>query len=204
MINLEDINTKENLIQDFYRWLFDNNNVVDKSVILEKEVDFSLAPYYTDPYIYYPKQIANFFNTKAMQRLGRVSQLALANDIYPNIYHSRLEHSKGVYNRKLEEFLYHFQDSNWRKYIDENHLKLYLLADLIKMAGHDIGHLPLSHLMETEILSYRGAHEDLGKRIMLEDSEIQNVLLKISPKLDQPEYASCGSKCSVCPLPQGK
>lgn len=145
MINLEDINTKENLIQDFYRWLFDNNNVVDKSVILEKEVDFSLAPYYTDPYIYYPKQIANFFNTKAMQRLGRVSQLALANDIYPNIYHSRLEHSKGVYNRKLEEFLYHFQDSNWRKYIDENHLKLYLLADLIKMAGHDIGHLPYSH-----------------------------------------------------------
>ena len=39
MINLEDIDTKENLIQDFYRWLFDNNNVVDKSVILEKEVD---------------------------------------------------------------------------------------------------------------------------------------------------------------------
>ena len=39
MVNLEDIDTKENLIQDFYRWLFDNNNVVDKSVILEKEVD---------------------------------------------------------------------------------------------------------------------------------------------------------------------
>ena len=183
MINLEDIDTKENLIQDFYRWLFDDNNIIDKSVILEKEVDISLAPYYTDPYIYYPKQIANFFNTKAMQRLGRISQLALANDIYPNIYHSRLEHSKGVYNRKLEEFLYHFQDSNWRKHIEENHLKLYLLADLIKMAGHDIGHLPLSHLMETEILSYRGAHEDLGKRIMLEDLEIQNILLKISPKL---------------------
>ena len=51
MINLEDIDTKENLIQDFYRWLFDDNNVVDKSVILEKEVDISLAPYYTDPYI---------------------------------------------------------------------------------------------------------------------------------------------------------
>lgn len=54
MINLEDIDTKENLIQDFYRWLFDNNNVVDKSVILEKEVDISLAPYYTDPYIILP------------------------------------------------------------------------------------------------------------------------------------------------------
>lgn len=183
MINSEDIDTKENLIQDFYRWLLDDKDIIDKSVDLEKEIDISLAPYYIDPYIYYPKQIANFFNTKAMQRLGRVSQLALANDIYPNIYHNRLEHSKGVYNRKLEEFLYHFQDPNWRKYIEENHLKLYLLADLIKMAGHDIGHLPLSHLMEIEIFSYRGAHEDLGKRIMLEDPEIQNVLLKISPKL---------------------
>ena len=81
LFNLDDIVSKENLIQDFYRWLFDNNNVVDKSVILEKDVDISLAPYYTDPYIYNPKQIANFFNTKAMQRLGRDSQIALANDI---------------------------------------------------------------------------------------------------------------------------
>ena len=37
MINLEDIDTKENLIQDFYRWLFDDNNVVDKSVILDNK-----------------------------------------------------------------------------------------------------------------------------------------------------------------------
>ena len=29
MINLEDINTKENLIQDFDRWLFDDKNVFD-------------------------------------------------------------------------------------------------------------------------------------------------------------------------------
>ena len=42
MINLEDINTKENLMQDFYAWLFDDKNIVDKSVNLEKEVDISL------------------------------------------------------------------------------------------------------------------------------------------------------------------
>lgn len=183
MINLENINTKEDLIQTFYTWLFNDKSINNKSINLEKEIDISLAPYYLDPYIYYPKQIADSFNTKAMKRLGRISQLALANDIYPNIYHSRLEHSKGVYNRKLEEFLYHFQNSNWRKYIEENNLKIYLIGDLIKMAGHDIGHLPLSHLMETEILLYKGAHEELGKRIMLEDQEIHDVLTKISYKL---------------------
>ena len=59
MINLEDIDTKENLIQDFYRWLFDNNNVVDKSVILEKEVDISTILYRS---IYLlPKTNSKFF-----------------------------------------------------------------------------------------------------------------------------------------------
>ena len=183
MIRLEDMDTKEELIKDFFTWLFDDMRIKNKSVSLHKEIDISLAPYYTDPNIYFPKQIADFFETKAMKRLGRISQLALANDIYPNIYHNRLEHSKGVYYRKLEEFLYNYQNLEWRKKIEKNNQKIYLLADLIKMAGHDIGHLPLSHLMEVEIFSYRGAHEDIGKRIMLEDQEIQTLLQKISPEL---------------------
>lgn len=185
MVNLEDIDTKEEIIDKFFNWLFDDELIIDKSVELQKELDISLVQSYTDPYIYYPKQIANLFNTKAMQRLSRISQLALANDIYPNIYHNRLEHSKGVYNRKLEEFLYNFNNEDWRNIIEKSNKKIYLLADLIKMLGHDIGHLPLSHLMEIELLSYKGAHEDLGKRIMLEDSEIQQVLRQISPKLPE-------------------
>ncbi len=183
MTNLEDLDTKEKVIEKFFNWLFDDTLIIDKSVELQKELDISLVQSYTDPYIYYPKQIANFFNTQAMQRLSRISQLALANDIYPNIYHNRLEHSKGVYNRKLEEFLYNFNNENWRNMIEKNNKKTYLLAELIKMSGHDIGHLPLSHLMEIELLSYKGAHEDLGKRIMLENQEIQQVLSKISPEL---------------------
>lgn len=183
MERLENMHTKENLIKSFYSWLFDDEKIKSAPLVLEKELDMSLVPYYTDPYIYYPKQIADFFNTTAMQRLGRVSQLALANDIYPNLYHNRLEHSKGVYNRKLEEMLYNFQNKEWKQYIENKNLKIYLLADLIKMAGHDIGHFPLSHLMEMEILSARGAHEILGKRILLENSEIQNVLTNISPDM---------------------
>ena len=37
-----------------------------------------------------------FFETKAMKRLGRISQLGLAINNFPNLYHSRLEHSNGV------------------------------------------------------------------------------------------------------------
>ena len=70
-----------------------------------------------------------------------------------------------------------------KNYIEKHNLKLYLLADLIKMAGHDIGHLPLSHAMEEQIYSSHGAHEILGQRIILEESEIQEILTSISPDL---------------------
>lgn len=184
MLRLEDAENKEQVLQDFFVWLFDDNRIVDKSIALYGEVDFSLCSSYSDPNIYYPAQIKRFFDTKAMNRLGRISQLDLAINNHPNLYHSRLEHSKGVYYKKVEEFFYNFQDSSWRKYIEDNNLKLYLIAELIKMAGHDIGHLPLSHALEEQIIGKRGAHEEIGKRIMLENSEIQEALSCISPCLN--------------------
>lgn len=182
-MNLENLETKEPLIKNFFTWLFDDERIVNKDVTLESEIDLVLSPYYMDANIYYPKQIVDFFNTKAMKRLGRVSQLDLAIDEYDNVYHNRLEHSKGVYYRKLEEMLHNFQNPIWKKKIEDNDMKLYLFAELIKMAGHDIGHLPLSHALEIQILSQRGAHEIIGRRIMLEDPEIQAILTSISPEL---------------------
>lgn len=182
-MNLENVETKEPLIKDFFTWLFDDERIVNKEVILESEIDFTLAPYYMDANIYYPKQIADFFNTKALQRLGRISQLDLAIDEFPNVYHNRLQHSKGVYYRKLEELLYNFQNPSWKKYIENNKMKLYLLAELIKIAGHDIGHFPLSHAFEEVVFSCHGPHEIFGRRIMLENAEIQTLLISISPEL---------------------
>lgn len=173
-MNLENLETKEPLIKDFFTWLFDDDRIINKNVTLETELDLALAPYYMDANIYYPKQIADFFDTKAMKRLGRISQLDLVIDEFPNVYHNRLEHSKGVYYRKLEEMLHNFQNPD---------MKLYLLAELIKMAGHDIGHFPLSHAFEKSIFSCHGPHEIVGQRIMLEEPEIQSVLSSISPCL---------------------
>ena len=176
-MQLENLNSKEQIILEFYNWLF------DKEISLNKEVDLSLAPYYEDPCIYYPDCISELLDTKAFKRLGRISQLSSVIYSNSNAYHNRLEHSKGVYNRKLEEFIYNFQDISWRKNIENSNLKLYLLADLIKMLGHDIGHLPLSHSIESQILKKRGVHELVGKRIMTEDSEINLILSKINPDL---------------------
>lgn len=121
MLRLEDTENKKQALHDFFVWLFDDNRIVDKSITLYDEVDFSLCSNYNDPNIYYPSQIKKFFDTKAMQRLGRISQLgSLAINNFPNLYHSRLEHSKGVYYRKVEEFFYNFQNPSWKKYIEDN------------------------------------------------------------------------------------
>ena len=182
-MNLENQENKEPLIRDFFAWIFDDYRISNKDVILEKEIDLSLVPYYKDAHIYYPKQFSNFFNSKPMKRLARISQLDLVIDAFPNAYHTRLEHSKGVYYRKLEEMLHNFQNPLWKKSIESTNMKLYLLAELIKMLGHDIGHLPLSHALEEAIFNCHGPHEVVGKRIMLEDSEIQSFLKSISPDL---------------------
>ena len=182
-MDIQDIENKEPLIRDFYTWLFDDNRISNKEVNLKSEEDLSLASFYCDSKIYYPEQIAKFFETNAMKRLSRVSQLGTAINNYPYAYHSRLEHSKGVYNRKLEEFLQNFENKNWRKYIEENNLKLHILAELIKISGHDIGHFPLSHAFEENIFNTHSAHEIIGQKIILEDSEIQEVLNSISPEL---------------------
>lgn len=182
-MNLEDLESKEQLIYEFYNWIFQDKRIISKDVVLEKEIDISLAPYYIDANIYYPKQISELFNTTAFKRIGRISQLSRMIDIHENVYHNRLEHSKGVYYRKLEEMLYNFQNSEWKSYIEQNDLRIYLLADLIKMLGHDIGHLPLSHALEEQIYNTHGAHEIIGKRIMLENKEILNILNAISPDL---------------------
>ena len=181
MLRLENVENKKQAFQIFFMWLFDDDRIIDKSIVLYDEIDFALCSSYCDPNIYYPAQIKRFFDTQAMNRLSRISQLGLAINNHPNLYHSRLEHSKGVYYRKVEEFFYNFQDSSWKKYIEDNNLKLYLIAELIKIAGHDIGHLPLSHALEEQIIGKRGAHEKIGKRIMLENEEIQDVLSSISP-----------------------
>ena len=74
----------------------------------------------------------------------------------------------------LEFYMRQFQKKDW---IEKNSLesdKLKILADIMDMASHDIGHNVCSHALEKLIASYKGAHEILGKRILQENLENMN------------------------------
>ncbi|MBP3707319.1 MAG: hypothetical protein J6J36_01760 [Clostridia bacterium] len=180
MIDLCECKTKKEKINEFFKWLLDKDNVE-----LQSELDLSLASSYYDPNIYYPKELCAFFNTKAMRRLGKISQLGLVLIENKYCYHNRLEHSKGTYNKKVEELIFLCSNPEYRKYIEDNNMKIYLIAELIKEAGHDIGHLPLSHIIEYRIIHHKGYHEIIGKRILTEDPEIQRALSKIDSRLPE-------------------
>ena len=168
MESLNNQRNKRQIVEEFFKWVLNKNDVV-----LYEELDLSLAPDYYDPNIYYTKEIYDFFNTDAMKRIGRVNQLGLVIIESENCYHNRLEHSKGTYNRKLEELIYLASNPEYRAYIEKNNLKLYLIAELIKEAAHDMGHLPLSHVMEVQVMGRRDFHEDIGKKLLLEDEQIR-------------------------------
>ena len=179
-MHFQDMESKQEIYKTFFKWLLEKD-----SITLKKEFDLSLAPFYEDPAIYYPTEFEPFFETKAMQRIGKISQLGSCLVSVPTAYHSRLEHSKGTFNRKIEELITSFQDPKYKNYIEQNNLKVYLLAELIKEAGHDIGHLPLSHVLEIQITHRRDFHEEIGKRILTEDKEITKTLSNIHPDLPE-------------------
>lgn len=180
MIDLCECKNKKEKINEFFKWLFDNDNIE-----LQSEIDLALASSYYDPHIYYPKELTDFFDTRAMRRLEKISQLGLVLIENKSCYHNRFEHSKGTYNKKVEELIFLCSKPEYRKYIEDNNMKLYLIAELIKEAGHDIGHLPLSHVIEYRILHHKGYHEVIGKRILMEDPEIQIALKKIDYRLPE-------------------
>ncbi len=175
MTRIEDIPNKSELIKQYYQWLLDSD-----TVSLEKELDLTLAPSYDDPYIYYPECMHDIFHTQALQKLGRITHLSAMYHIYPNAYHSRLEHSIAAYGKKQEEHIYLWRDNPlFVEYVEKNNLKKYLLAEEVKMLYHDVGHLPFSHVAEHEIIGKKGVHEEIGLDILLTDPEVLNAAAQL-------------------------
>lgn len=171
--------TKEEY-EEFFAWLFDNQDVC-----LEKEVDISKCLEYQEPYIYYTPEIKAFFETKPMRRLGRIGQLANCSMNNPNASHTRLTHCKGAYQKLLEFYMLQYKKSSWREKNSDEESRLKVLADMMDMASHDIGHNVCSHALEKLISSCKGAHEILGDRILHENAEVVNAFNNIHPKLLQ-------------------
>ena len=78
-------------------------------------------------------------NTRLLQRLRGIKQLALANLVHPGAVHTRFDHTLGVCHvaGQMADALD----------LDEEEKRLVRLAALL----HDVGHGPLSHVSETSL-----------------------------------------------------
>lgn len=105
--------------------------------------------------IKYEDQEEKILNSKIMQRLRRIKQLALANLVYPGANHTRFEHSIGVMAiaSKMADKLE----------LDDDRKKLVRLASLL----HDMGHGPFSHVSEQVLSEYIG--DDVKKNYDIEE-----------------------------------
>lgn len=106
-------------------------------------------------------------DTPLFQRLRRIHQLALTKYVYPMAENSRFVHSVGAMH--CATALYSGAIKN-RQYEDEDHCIHLRLAALL----HDVGHLPFSHAVESQLLKPEGIvnpqvkvkHEQVGQYLI--------------------------------------
>jgi uncharacterized protein len=91
------------------------------------------------------------------QRLRRISQMALAQLVYPGATHTRLHHSMGAYHLMCNAISELRGKGIEIAEAEETAVKAAILL-------HDVGHGPFSHALENVII--REHHEDLSLRIM--------------------------------------
>jgi HD superfamily phosphohydrolase len=124
-------------------------------------------------YIYVQDQtIWDLINTREFQRLRRIRQMGTSFLTFHGAEHSRFSHSLGVYEitRKI---IYQFERNAYEDWPQEERL-LCLCAALL----HDLGHGPFSHSIEKV---FGTNHEEWSCRIVLGDTEVNEVLRRVSP-----------------------
>ncbi|MBK8521945.1 MAG: HD domain-containing protein [Chitinophagaceae bacterium] len=94
------------------------------------------------------------------QRLRRISQMAMANLVYPGAVHSRLHHALGAYHL-MSNALSELKNKGIEITVAEEQ------AAKIAILLHDIGHGPFSHALEHELVESMH-HEDLSLMIIRE------------------------------------
>lgn len=113
----------------------------------------------------------DLIGTKEFQRLRRIRQLGTTFLTFHGAEHSRFSHSLGVYEivRRMIDDVF----SGRPEWNDGDRL-LTLCSALL----HDLGHGPFSHAFE-KVFAFD--HEDYTRKIILGDTEVNQVLAKVSP-----------------------
>ena len=119
--------------------------------------------------------IWDLVNTREFQRLRRIRQLGTTYLVFHGAEHSRFQHSLGVY-----EIVRRILDDGFsgREEWDEEQRLVALCAALL----HDLGHGPFSHAFEKV---FNLDHEQFTQQILLEQTEVHEVLCRVSPEFPQ-------------------
>ena len=118
------------------------------------------------------KIISDLIDTKELQRLRRIRQLAGVGMVFQTAEHSRFTHSLGAYH--MANLVIHNVDGMEK--IDEYEQVVFLISALL----HDIGHGPYSHAFENTIdLS----HEEITVKLILSPKTEINKVLSIKDGL---------------------
>ena len=119
--------------------------------------------------------IWNCLDSKEFQRLRRIRQLGGDFQVYPTAEHSRFSHSLGVYEivRRIVTEI-----KSLSVELSEYDKICVMLAGLL----HDVGHGPFSHAFEHVT---KHSHEDYTAKIILGETELNQVLTEVSPRLPE-------------------
>lgn len=126
-------------------------------------------------------------DTRPLQRLKHIHQLAMTYQVYPGATHKRFEHSLGVMELAGRAFdvvtnsvsldaevrsafpgVFRAKDSRER---------LSYWRSVVRLAAlcHDIGHLPFSHAAEKELLSDGVSHETISGDLITDDEGLAGI-----------------------------
>jgi HD superfamily phosphohydrolase len=127
-------------------------------------------------------------DSRPLQRLRHIHQLALSSLVYPGATHKRFEHSLGVMELAGRVFDVVTAPENVAEEIREvvpgRGDQLAYWRKVVRLAAlcHDIGHLPFSHAAEAELLPEGWNHERLTGEL-LKSGEMREVLDAITPPI---------------------
>jgi HD superfamily phosphohydrolase len=129
-------------------------------------------------------------DSRPVQRLRHIHQLALTFLVYPGATHRRFEHSLGVMELADRVFSVVTRQENISDDVrelvpelgDEDQVRYWRRALRMAALCHDMGHLPFSHAAEDELLPEGWDHERITEELINSD-EMSSIWLDMTPPL---------------------
>lgn len=165
------LNSRE--LYDFYIKLFEGTNTT---------YGFISYPHTFCPIskkeIVLPLPFMKIINTLPMQMANQKIQTAHCYKEHFRMEDTRLDHM--VFAQSLGVDLLSLLEK--KGYEIDNQTRI---AFLVFLLTHDIGHGPFSHPFEQMVNGYKGMHEDIGRRALVENEELHSILESIYPGLTE-------------------